>query len=518
MTHLPQGWEVKKLDDIAEISSGGTPSRNKKEYWENGTIPWVKIKDIKANFIKDTEEYITEIGLKNSSAKIFSKGTILYSIFATLGEVAILDIEATTNQAIAGINITNNNVNLLFLMYYLKSIKKEISNKGRGVAQNNLNLSMLKQIEIPLPPLKEQGRIAGILDLAFEKIDKSVELLKANLANLDELAQSVLDRAFNPLGDSIDSTESTQNPSTHDTQSPYPLPQHWEWKSLGEICKILNGGTPDTKNPVFWDLNQSHEVQTDKSVVGVGGEVERGEGATSQFKPLHPLAKDIETKNDDCNSTPLSQDDNSPYPLPQHWEWKTLEEIASVIQSGFAINKSNEIPDGYIHLRTHNIATDGNLNFETLVKVKKELIKEQQSFIEEGDILFNNTNSTELVGKTALVTQNYNYAFSNHITKIKLFNQYSPKLVVFYFVLLLKNKYFERICHKWIGQSGINTDKLKQIQIPLPKDIKEQEQIAKHLDSTFERIKKLKELYNAQLQDYEELKQSLLTQAFSGKL
>lgn len=161
MTHLPQGWEVKKLDDIAEISSGGTPSRNKNEYWENGTIPWVKIKDIKANSIKDTEEYITEIGLKNSSAKIFSKGTILYSIFATLGEVAILDIEATTNQAIAGINITNNNVNLLFLMYYLKSIKKEISNKGRGVAQNNLNLSMLKQIEIPLPPLKEQVRIAG---------------------------------------------------------------------------------------------------------------------------------------------------------------------------------------------------------------------------------------------------------------------------------------------------------------------------------------------------------------------
>lgn len=132
----------------------------------------------------------------------------------------------------------------------------------------------------------------GILDLAFEKIDTSVELLKANLANLDELAQSVLDRAFNPLGDSIDSTESTQNPSTHDTQSPYPLPQHWEWKSLGEMCKILNGGTPDTKNPVFWDLNQSHEVQTDKSVVGVGGEVERGEGATSQFKPLHPLAKE----------------------------------------------------------------------------------------------------------------------------------------------------------------------------------------------------------------------------------
>ncbi len=90
MTNLPQGWEVKKLGDITEISSGGTPSRSKKEYWENGTIPWVKIKDIKEKFISTTEEFITEDGLKNSSAKLFKKGTLLYSIFATLGEVAIL--------------------------------------------------------------------------------------------------------------------------------------------------------------------------------------------------------------------------------------------------------------------------------------------------------------------------------------------------------------------------------------------------------------------------------------------
>ncbi|WP_394950616.1 restriction endonuclease subunit S [uncultured Helicobacter sp.] len=516
MTHLPQGWEWKTLENIAEIQIGKTPTRNNLDFFQGENI-WLSIRDLKDKFISSSNEKISDEAIVKTNMKKVPKGTLLMSFKLTLGKTAFADCDLYTNEAIAAIFIKDKNVDKYFLDYALKftNLDKYVDNAVKG---KTLNKQKLKQIEIPLPPLKEQWRIAGILDLAFEKIDTSVELLKANLANLDELAQSVLDRAFNPLGDSIDSTESTQNPSTHDTQSPYPLPQHWEWKSLGEMCKILNGGTPDTKNPVFWDLNQSHEAQTDKSVVGVGGEVERGEGATSQFKPLHPLAKDIETKNDDCNSTPLSQDDNSPYPLPQHWEWKTLEEIASVIQSGFAINKSNEIPDGYIHLRTHNIATDGNLNFETLVKVKKELIKEQQSFIEEGDILFNNTNSTELVGKTALVTQNYNYAFSNHITKIKLFNQYSPKLVVFYFVLLLKNKYFERICHKWIGQSGINTDKLKQIQIPLPKDIKEQEQIAKHLDSTFERIKKLKELYNAQLQDYEELKQSLLTQAFSGKL
>ncbi|CAG2536962.1 Type I restriction-modification system%2C specificity subunit S [Campylobacter jejuni] len=160
---------------------------------------------------------------------------------------------------------------------------------------------------------------------------------------------------------------------------------------------------------------------------------------------------------------------------------------------------------------------DGSLKFDTLIRIKEEFIKEKQSFIERNDILFNNTNSTELVGKTALVTQNYNYAFSNHLTKIKLKNQYNSKLVVFYFVLLLKNKYFEKICHQWIGQSGINIDKLKKIQIPLP-PLQEQEQIAEHLDFVFEKAKALKELYTKELKDYEELKQSLLDKAFKGEL
>ncbi|EBF5967096.1 restriction endonuclease subunit S [Campylobacter coli] len=402
-------WEINKLEEVCEIlDNKRVPISSKNRI--RGIYPYYGASGI----VDYIDKYIFDEELVLIGEDGAKWGAFENSAFIAEGKYWV------NNHA----HILKPNNEILinkFLVYFLNysNLEKYIT----GTTVKKLNQQKLKQIEIPLPPLEEQMRIVKILDLAFEKIDTSVELLKANLANLDELAKSVLDRAFNPLGDS---TESTQNPSTHDTQSPYPLPQHWEWKSLGEI--------------------------------------------------------------------------------------------ASVIQSGFAINKSNEIADGYIHLRTHNIATDGNLNFETLVKVKKELIKEQQSFIEEGDILFNNTNSTELVGKTALVTQNYNYAFSNHITKIKLFNQYSPKLVVFYFVLLLKNKYFERICHKWIGQSGINTDKLKQIQIPLPKDIKEQEQIAMHLDSVFEKAKALKELYTKELKDYEELKQSLLDKAFKGEL
>lgn len=296
-----------------------------------------------------------------------------------------------------------------FLVYFLNysNLEKYIT----GATVKKLNQQKLKQIEIPLPPLKEQERIVGILDESFAKIDESIKILEQDLLNLDELMQSALQKAFNPLKDNA--------------KENYKLPKGWEWKSLGEISNL--------------------------------------------------------------------------------------------IQNGFAASKNNEIPSGYVHLRTHNISTDGNLNFDTLIKIKREFIKEKQSFIEKNDILFNNTNSTELVGKTALVTQNYNYAFSNHLTKIKLKNQYNSKLVVFYFVLLLKNKYFEKICHQWIGQSGINIDKLKKIQIPLP-PLKEQEQIASHLDELSSRVKILKQNYQAQIKDLQELKKSLLDKAFKGNL
>ncbi|EAJ7675296.1 restriction endonuclease subunit S, partial [Campylobacter upsaliensis] len=140
---IPNSWAWVKLGDICEIVSGGTPSRDKIEYWHNGTIPWVKIADVKNNVVNQTQEFITELGLENSSAKIFKKGTLLYTIFATLGETAILNIDAATNQAIAAL-IEAYDYDTKFLMYCLMSMKDYVNSLGRGVAQNNINQTMLK--------------------------------------------------------------------------------------------------------------------------------------------------------------------------------------------------------------------------------------------------------------------------------------------------------------------------------------------------------------------------------------
>ena len=172
-------WKSVRLGDVCEIQSGGTPSRSKTEYWKNGTIPWVKIGDFSGKYLNKTTEHITQKGLENSSAKLFSKGTILYSIFATLGEATILNIDATTNQAIAGIKIKDkSSIDIDYLFAYLKSLKEEVNRIGRGVAQNNINLSILKSFTVPLPPLETQKQIAKQLNKCTTLLEKHKQMLE----------------------------------------------------------------------------------------------------------------------------------------------------------------------------------------------------------------------------------------------------------------------------------------------------------------------------------------------------
>ena len=202
-----------KLGDICTIQSGGTPSRSNKDYWDNGTIPWVKISDFSGKYLDHTSEKITQAGLDGSSAKIFPKGTILYTIFATLGETCILDIDATTNQAIAGLKLNDDSVLLDYLYYYLLSKKEYVNEIGRGVAQNNINMKILREMEIGIPPKEEQDKITDVLNKVYELI----ALRKEQLAKLDQLVKS---RFIELFGDCLTN------------------PKGWKTKHLEDIAEV----------------------------------------------------------------------------------------------------------------------------------------------------------------------------------------------------------------------------------------------------------------------------------------
>lgn len=196
---IPQGWERTTLGRVAKITSGGTPDRNKPEYW-GGDIPWVTTGEIGNGPIVSTSEHITEIGLKNSSAKLFPPGTLLMAMYGqgkTRGKVAQLKIEATTNQACAAI-LTKSAADASFLFQNLTARYDEIRNLSNDGSQKNLSGGLLKALPILLPPPMERESIAAIT-ATWDRAIETVEALIANArAQKQALMQQLLPQGTTP--------------------------------------------------------------------------------------------------------------------------------------------------------------------------------------------------------------------------------------------------------------------------------------------------------------------------------
>src|SRR5690554_4559772 len=193
---VPKGWNVRPLADIAKVTSGGTPSRTKPEYWLNGTVPWIRTTEVQNCVLtpEDTQEYISELGLKNSSAKIVPAGTVLLAMIGqgkTRGQVALLKFEATTNQNCAAI-IFKNDQEPAFHFNFLLSQYENIRAMSNSAGQSNLSGALVKSIRVPVPPLPEQKKIAQILSTWDKAITTTEQLLANSQQQKKALMQQLL--------------------------------------------------------------------------------------------------------------------------------------------------------------------------------------------------------------------------------------------------------------------------------------------------------------------------------------
>lgn len=174
-----------KLGDIFEIGSGGTPSKSHPEYY-GGDIPWVKTGDLKSEYLYEVEDFITEEGLKNSSAKLYEPDTVLIAMYgATIGATSILKMDACINQACAAFK-KNDKVIPEYLYYFLKSQKVKFVKDGVGGAQPNISAGYLKKVEMELPSLDEQRAIVEVLD----KTTNIMVMRNQEIASLDNLIKA----------------------------------------------------------------------------------------------------------------------------------------------------------------------------------------------------------------------------------------------------------------------------------------------------------------------------------------
>ena len=172
---IPKGWRVGKLGEIYKTTSGGTPSRSKPEFYKNGTIYWVKSKELNGSFITETEEKITQEALQKSSAKLLPAYSVLIAMYgATVGEFGIISMEATCNQAICAF-LSCDQFPYTFIYHFLKNSKDEIISRAVGSAQQNISQDLLKQIDVVLPPKELLKRFHKAVNPLFQVIENNIK-------------------------------------------------------------------------------------------------------------------------------------------------------------------------------------------------------------------------------------------------------------------------------------------------------------------------------------------------------
>lgn len=188
----PKKWPTRRMGDIFKITSGGTPSRKKSENFENGTIPWVKTGDLNVPVLTHTVECLTEMGLQNSSAKLFPVGTVLLAMYgATIGAVSILGIEACSNQACAAF-LPVDTISPIYLYFFLFLQKQHFIKLGVGGAQPNISGEILKREKILCPPVVLQTQFANFV----QSVEQQKEVFSARLSHLEVLYKSLMQEYF----------------------------------------------------------------------------------------------------------------------------------------------------------------------------------------------------------------------------------------------------------------------------------------------------------------------------------
>ncbi len=210
----------KELGELVDFKGGGTPSRNVEEYWDN-SIPWATVKDLNEGItLTETQEFISELGLKNSASNLITKGTIIIPTRMALGKVVISEIDVAINQDLKAISVNDKEkLDIKYLLRFLESNKENIASMGKGATVKGITLDQLKAIKVPLPPLAEQRRIASILDQADELRQKRQQAIE----KLDQLLQATFIDMF---GD------------------PVSNPKGWEKEKMDTLMTIVRGGSP----------------------------------------------------------------------------------------------------------------------------------------------------------------------------------------------------------------------------------------------------------------------------------
>lgn len=248
LTELPIGWRKTRLSYLfSQMGSGTTPNTSDRQYYEDGTIPWVNTGDLNDSLITDVQKSVNELALRDHSAlKLYPSGTLLVALYgATIGKVGILTTPSVVNQACFAM-AQPKDIKPKFLLYWLIGNREHIVAMAYGGGQPNISGELIRSLRVGVPPIPEQRTIAAFLDRETARIDALIEQKERLIALLKEKRQAIIThavtRGLNPDAEMKDSRVEWIG----------EIPSHWEVWRLKHACKLETGHTPRKSEEEYW--------------------------------------------------------------------------------------------------------------------------------------------------------------------------------------------------------------------------------------------------------------------------
>jgi type I restriction enzyme S subunit len=456
-SNFPSNWEMLKLSEISKIIIGQSPPSSTYNTEKIG-LPFFQGK---AEF---TALYPIVRKWCSKPLKIADQFDILLSVRAPVGSSNIADRKCCIGRGLFAIHYPDC---YMFLFYYFRLIERDLDRLGIGTTFKAISSKTINELLIPVPPLLEQKKIVEKIEELFSELDSGVLVLKKAKEQIKTYRQAVLNFAF--LGK-----------LTHDHLNPIQVQPDFE----PSISKVAESQTQ-------YSLN--HDLSDYK---------------INRIKSPEKSAKSLNPEN------PGS--DNYAKNLPPGWKWVALGELSESMKNGIYKPASFYSDNGIACLRMYNIQ-NGKIDWVNIkrMNISEKEIKEYELL--KGDILVNRVNSKELVGKSALIKNGIEKCiFESKNIRLRLKAGLNSAYTNFW-LLLYASQYFNKNAQQTVGMASINQTQLSAMPIPVPPLIK-QTLIVQEIEKRFSEADNLEKAIDESLSKAETLRQSILKQAFEGRL
>ncbi len=463
---LPPGWMKTTVENLFTTVGGGTPSTNEPQYWE-GDIPWITSADIYEDHSIAVRRKVTEEAISASATNKVPMGSVVVATRVGLGKVGLAAEDLCFSQDCQALLFDNSVLDSRYVVYQMRVAVAGFKAISRGTTISGVTKKQLLAVDFLLSPLAEQRRIVAAIEEQFARLDAGVAALERARANLKRYRASVLKAA---VEGKLTEEWREERPDAEDASTLLARILE-ERRAQWEEAQLARYATKGQNPPKNW--RSKYKEPTAPNIVGLES-------------------------------------------LVNGWCWATVAQTSHTVRYGSSAKTSID-SSGVPVLRMGNIQ-DGTLDLSSLKYLPQDHAEFPDLLLKQGDVLFNRTNSAELVGKSAVYKGTpYPSSYASYLIAVRLIEGCLPDYLSYFLNSSHGRAWVASVVSQQVGQANVNGTKLQALTFPLP-PLAEQEEIVAEVERRLSVIEEVEAQVEVGLKRAARLRQSILKRAFEGRL